>query len=307
MKKLTHPNSYIVTLRSVPPYNFNPKDPEVKVWLDQLKISVGSYYNSSGRGSGTGLSEEEMKVLLPRVINVAYNDLSFRSEVNKYYASFVTRIPSGGLPLEIGLQHDNEKPVTLLAKIKGSEEMEYINLPINIEQYLAYRHAIGHPFTRMSEEEALSDPTAHYYIDDPMDKTVKKNKEIEIADRAYSKYLDVKKDIKTVNMVLTLLGKKVKDIDKDNRIPVLKELMEKDPKTFTEISSDPQLAMKYEISQMVSRNILTAHGNSPRYVITESGTEIAVGIDDLIGWMKDKANSEDVGLLKSKLQASLKG
>lgn len=300
-----HPNSKIVTLKRKVPFGMDIRDPEVLAWLDTGKVSVGSYFNSTGRGNATGLNDVEIKMLLPSIVSVSSNDLTFRKAVSEYYGKITTRIPAKGQPLEIGLELDNEKPITF-SKPGPNGSDEIFNLPINVEQYIAYRHAIGHPHTRLSEEEADSDPTSHYYIDDPINTTDRLNKENDLRDEAMAAYLEIKKDKKSINMVLKLLKLNLADIPQSDRAIRLKKAMEDDPKTFKEVATDPQLAAKYEISQMISKGIIMTVGNQPRYLDAESKVELAQGIDDMLMFMNDKSNSESVLLLKSKLQSSQK-
>lgn len=303
MKK-GHANSNIVTLKWKTPLHLNDKDPEVREWMESFKVSIGSYFNKSGRGNASGLTETEVKLLLPSVVNVSSNDLTFRKAVSHYYGRISTRIPAIGLPLEIGLELDNDKELTYSKKI-GEEEV--FNFPINIDDYLTYRHAIAHPYTRLSEEEAKADPTCLYYIDDPKDQTDKQNKTNEMQDEAMAAYLQAKKDKKTVDMVLRLLGHNLKDIPKEERVVKLKQAMDKDLVKFIKTATDPELVAKYEITQMVSHGVLEPVGTSPRYLDGTSKQELAVGIKDMLLFMKDKGNSETVGLLKARLQEALKG
>src|SRR5690606_19206039 len=114
--------------------------------------AVGPYYQ--GRVPGSGLTFQEQKLLLPDVIGVEANDKDFRREVEKFYHEILTKIPDAGIELEIGLENDNEP-------------LSESNMPLNIKDYVIYRHIINSP--QVAKDKDTADRWGHlkpFYIED---------------------------------------------------------------------------------------------------------------------------------------------
>ena len=92
--------------------------PEVADYFAMSYRAVGSYYKTTGKQFGTGLTREEENILLPEVIGY-YPDSDkreFRRGVGEYYRNINTKIPPEGLRLNISLEKPekelSEKTVT---------------------------------------------------------------------------------------------------------------------------------------------------------------------------------------------------
>jgi hypothetical protein len=189
-------------------------------FMSMSSRSIGSYYESrTTQGQGTGLSIAERKLLIPYLIDIPGNDPTFLKACNAFYGSLVTKIPyEDGLTLEIGLELDNDKPVTHFTGNPDIPDTLRFNLPINIDHYVRYRHALKHPRVAASVDAAKGNQIVDFYIFDEttvLEATQKSNSE---RDKALATYINkIKDDMGKVDRMLTLLGKDPRDFYGPNK------------------------------------------------------------------------------------------
>src|SRR6185369_6924189 len=116
--------------------------------------AIGPYHK--GNVVATGLSREEIKILLPTAAGVGLEpeDRTFTQAVTAFYNSILTRVPQDGLRLEVGLENNEA-------------ELSNTNMPLNVKDYIIWRHAIGHPDVASSREDALRGYNKRFYVLDP--------------------------------------------------------------------------------------------------------------------------------------------
>jgi hypothetical protein len=261
--------------------------------LDQLsmsKKSVGSYFvNRHSTRKGTGLTDEEVRVLLPLLLSMPSDAIDFRKEVDKYYTEINTMIPytEKGLELEVGLEQDSlASPILFKEEDEdGKKVKKYYNLPLNLEEYIKYRHAKGHP--HVAGSPAKSNSTVMFYVEDP-DVTVEDAvKEGELKDDAVNLYQQIKDDPKKVKAVLSLLSnlipkKNPNEIivvdawDESTRKMRLRELAlsPKHWKAFYATANDPNVHNRYLLSELIKVSLLKRAGTS--ILVTESNEVLGI-------------------------------
>lgn len=286
--------------------------------LSYAKKSLGSYF--AGRNSvrkGHGLNDEELELLLPQVLDVRFDDLEFKKLVDRYYTDINTVVPYNdkGLELEVGLRLDNSKPITYTeTKDLGEGKTGTLrNLPLDVEQYVRYRHALGHPDCAASPGEAKGNGTIKYYIEDPDAVLAETVRSSEIKDKAILIYNQIKDEPEKVKMVLTLLKRFIKkkavgeiviisNYNTDQQMIKLRDIAEKEPTEFTKAATDEQLKFKYLLDELISVGLLRRAGSS--ILIAESGDPIGASeqtaVDELF---KNPANAPLLGTLKAQYQA----
>lgn len=281
-----HKNSIQVVIKRVNSINHsNTKAAEE--YSKSASVSIGSYFNKSK--TGTGLDTTETDLLMPILIDYESTDRQFRKHVTKYFDSINTKIPYDGLTLEIGLKEDNQKPVSSS------------NMPIDVEDYVKYHHAKGHPFMASSEEEARGTHSKQYYIEDSKELKKKRSEEIKLKDEAIAKYLEIKSDSKLQSQVLIALGIELKDKEGNpiDKLDVLRSKSEEDPSTFLEIANNPNLKYIAFINDLVTYKVVRKEGN--RYLF--EGSQLGASQVDFIEYLKDEANSDTLTILKAKLSS----
>jgi hypothetical protein len=310
----------IVYLKRATPFVHEAMNSEAM--QEQLALSqrsIGSYLTSkTNKRPATGLTPAEESILLPILLEVSEtNAIEYNKAKFDYFNDIVTKIPGGkvGLPLNIGLR-DNTKPVCSKIKVKqvtseGTEvEIDVINLPDNIEQYIRYRHAINFPDTAKSTEEAIGNSLIQYYIEDPTRVIQNNFKELEIKDNAWTEYVKAKSDPDRVNMLLTVLktyirkqpGKpplNINNLGLEERIIALRDLATNRPEKFYQFAIDKDLKKRYLIEECLAVNILTRIGNT--FVdIEDNNSALGDTINDVVMNLWNPKETSRLNRLKAK-------
>lgn len=299
-------------------------DPSVKSYFGMSMKSIGSYFREFGRTVESGLTRDEAKELVPLLTAVYPEDRKeFNASVQDYYKNLSTKIPEEGLELEIGLENPdlplvywevkkgNGKVEILKQPKAGVEATPILNHPIKLDDYVRYRHALKHPQVGRTLDQAEMYEHVKFYIDDPQLTTAMAIEINDLEDEAGLIYHNNKADEGKVTMILTLLG-----LDTKGKTPKEKVLMLKDTsmankekpevsqkaalEKFINVATDKKLAKKYEIEEFIRTKILERHGT--RILITESGQEIGVDLEDTVGWLFSPENSKEYNIMKAKYQ-----
>lgn len=271
-------------------------DADVRDWFNQAFKAISPYW--IGKVTGTGLSPTEQKLLMPYLHGVEADDKDFRKKTEKYFDEILTKVPPKGLKLEIGLEDDN-KPL-------GED-----NLPLNITEYVAYRHAIKFPQLALSEDEAERSPLKHFFIVDPDHVTSTGLKINELEDQAVACYFKYKDDEIKVDQILTLLGTNIKVMTHSAKVLKLKEVSRKNDnqgeqeqqdtlKRFIEICEDQDIAMKYLLQELVGAQIIEKVGTS--LTIKESGELIGNNAREAVIFLKNAKNTKIYNMLRGQYQ-----
>lgn len=277
-------------------------DPEVQAWMGTSFRAIGPYFEHGGKSVATGLSFEEQKVLLPIILGIENNDKDFRRAVTDYYHSILTRVPKDGVKLQISLEND-------------SEPLSATNLPINIQDYIAYRHLINHPQVAASESEAKTYYTKHFYIVD-QDKLSKQSLKInDIEDKAMSLYMKYKSDTVKTDQILVMLGIDINRMTHEDKVLALKQAATKNEKLtlseqaalinkFIQVCEDKNLEYKYLITEMIGARYLKRVGKN--IVFAETGEKVGEDMEDAVLYFKNPKNSKEALILKAKYELLVK-
>lgn len=272
--------------------------------MSYTKRSIGSYYESkTSTNSGSGLNPTEKKLLLPLILGVDIGP-DFFKKVNDFYIEIDTKIPYGkkGLELEIGLQDDTK-----------SLSME--NLPLNIEEYIRYRHALGHPNVAASPEQAEGVPLnlIWFFVEDPTLVVKRKINAIDLLDRAMVDYQQIKSDPQKVKMIVTIMKNMIKKragfpvpnvdtMSADDQLLALRELATEQAERFHQYANDQNLKKAYFIDRLLTASILSKIGNA--IVDNDSNEKLGDSIKEVITNLWDGKNSSKLTGYKQKLEES---
>lgn len=275
-------------------------DSDVLDWFNQSFKAIGPYWK--GKVVGTGLTPTEQKLLMPYLHGVEADDRDFRKATARFFDEILTRIPPKGLKLEIGLEDDG---------LPVSEN----NMPLDISNYVTYRHAIGSPGLAMSKDMADRDPTKKFYIEDPDAITVTDLELNDLEDKAIAAYFKHKDDELKVDQILTLLGINLKNLSSADKLLKLKQASRRaegkgeseqrhELQRFIDICDDQDLALKYLIQEMVGAQVLEKSGMS--IFIKESGQLIGQNAREAVLYLKNPKNSKVYNMLRGQYQTIVK-
>lgn len=289
---MAHKNSKIVTICRVMSFTHEANnDPETKEWFGQAARDIGSYFQGRySKIAGSGLTQDEEDLLMPKIVGLKKEHEKFRERVENFFHEISTKVPDNGLSLEIGLISDNDAPV--------SAE----NMPLHVENYIKYKHALGHPKVAKSKDEGIGNQLISWYIDNPEDNEDLAKKEAEAKDAAMAIYLSIKEKPETVDRILTNMGVDIRKI-KDPVIE-LRKLAETKSKYFTIVANDKDLETKYRINKLIQTNILELVGT--RIIVKESGKEIGRDMKEAMLWYNDPTYSDQVGAMTARYKEFVK-
>jgi len=289
-----HVNSHVITIFRAGTTLSRSQSKEVEEMFSMAKVSIGSFYEKNSIRIASGLSFDEEELLLPLILDVPATDRDFRKKVSEFYQDIDTDVPyEAGIKLEIGLKKSNEK------------ELAKDNLPLEIMEYLRYRHAIKHPKVALSKDLANGNSMKEFYVFDPKNVQAKNTKRNEEKDAAMQIYLEMKQEAGKVDMMLTLLGIDPREFSNDDlRLEALRQQAENNATRFIGVKEEGELEVRYWIGSMVNTGVLKPIGN--KYTDAETKAIIGNSLEETIAFFKDEDNSDKITVLKALLQEALK-
>ena len=264
---------------------------DIKDFFSDSNRSVGAYFeSSSSKRIGTGLSFDEEKLLLPLLLEVPADHIDFRKKLSEFYCDMDTKVPyDTGRTLEIGLEKSN------------TDNVSSGNMPINIMDYIRYRHAIKHPAVAPNREESTGNGLKDFYIFDKTEVGKKSSKLLEDKDKAMVIYQEVKEDSTKVRQALALLSINPDKLDSDgDRKEALRAASEKDPLKFIKVMGDKDFEITFWLKSMVDAGVLKIMHK--KYFDTETDKMIGNDEEEATYYFKDDTNSDHIGTLKARLQ-----
>lgn len=274
------------------------KDQNVAEFMSQSSKSIGPYLQSNtSKIIGSGLNLVEQNILLPYVLHMDADDKDFKKAVYNFFNSLVTKVGlTHGITLEIGLLEDNSKPVSKT------------NLPIDVEEYIRYRHAKNHPWVAGSRAESDGNQLKYFYIHDSEAQERADNDKLVLQDKAESIWLEIKNHPTKVGMLLTLLGYDIREYlgrnEEQKKQLALKDVITNDAPRFLAVYEADRFELRYWLKAMVTANAVQQLGTS--YVIAENKKLIGRSEMEAILFLEDPANDDTVMYLKGATQDVLR-
>ncbi len=250
---------------------------------DEKVCNLGGYNDRNGVARPLTYAEEDK--WMPEIVGLKVTDPGFRQAVTNWYKSLTLKVKPEGLEFEIGVDEAGN--------------------PYNVEDYVKYLFAKGHPWMAKSREECLGVEHLQFWFEDPEADNKVKSAKLEVSTKAYVEFAKLDDEEEKLDWVLrAVLGKfpeigalseLVKLKVKDKKLKVA-YIIQKDPEYFLEVMSDKDLIYKAELASMVDAGVITKEGN--KYL---NGTENLGSLDSAIAWMKDGNNSAEYAILKARL------
>lgn len=277
----------------------NRPEKEVKLLAENASMAVGSYFKN--RAPATGLTFDEEKELMPDIINIPFEDRDFRREVLRYFKDISTKIPDGeGLTLEIGRKFDNNMPAVYTKVTKDGEEVVY-NQPINVEDYVRYKHALGHPHVTDNIKLLKGNPHIYrFYIEDHEVKENKVKVSFESRKKARNDFYTIDEDLTALEAVLLLSGLNTANIPEREFARKVESLVDNDPDKYLKYREDKLTEQKVIIYKAFDVGAIKKHKNGI-YYLAEDNTELGT-LEEAAKFLTFKKNVKILESLKAQIK-----
>jgi hypothetical protein len=279
-----------------------------KEFMSMSRKSIGPYWKSiNAKAQGSGLDYNEIELLLPHVIDREPTDRDFRTEVAKFYKEIITSIPFGqGRELEVGMLISNKQPMGARLDEDGEPVKTggRINLPIEIMDYIRYRHAQGHPQVGLSKEATVGNSIKLYYIHDLEVADTVMTATTAAMDKAIISYMEISVNPEKVKEMLILLGTDPRDYAGANadaaRSQRLRLYAEKDFANFNKIYSIDNFPLRSKIKALILAGIFSTVGDR----IYEHSTKklLAENMEDAVKVLQSPEFSDNFVMWSGALQ-----
>lgn len=291
---MNNPNSKQVTIFRTNSFMTAAQGPDAAGYLATMKRSIGSNFEGGGsKKVSSGLTFAEEDLLLPRLLEVDASDREFNKKRTEFFCDIDTAVDyAHGRTLEIGLENSN------------TDAVSKSNMPINLMDYIRYRHALKHPQVAASKEEATGNQMIEFYIFDKTKVQANSDLKLELQDSAMKAYLEMEGNQEKVTQGLTLLGISVVGtsglLKPGEQKQLLKDYAVANPDKFLEMYDTKDFEITYNIKNMLNLKVLKKLGD--KYFEAETDVLIANSMEELIWFFKDDLNSDRIVSLKAQTQ-----
>lgn len=266
-------------------------------YFNQGFRDISSYFVKDSMRPGTGIPIKHEDILLPYILNMSKDDRGFRKAVTDFYFDITTRVDPhdpvrniGGTPLEISLE-DPTKPLSA------------DNLPVNIIDYLRYKHALSHPEVAPDQKSGAGDMLKAFYIYDPEREAENQERIEDLKDEALEAYGQIKGKASTIMRYLSVLEADRSRYEGNERA-YLRSIADSNPVRFLEVHKDPDLKLKHFVNVTVELRILERVGD--RLVWAETKEFFASDAQEAVAYLKDPKNNETYMSLRANVEERLK-
>jgi hypothetical protein len=263
------------------------------VFKDSI-TKIGSEWKENTRSMIRGLSVEEEKAYLPRILQVQPDSPNWDRALEQYWADFSLRVPSEGLELEIYVDKNNNPTES------------------NLKDFISFRFAKVSSRVAVTPEEIENKAMFPYYVEDKKAQNLSAYEKLQISKRASLNFMKlVKSDDNNaftnpdkVDWVLELYKRTdsslptIASMDSTDKEVYLSNKSAEDAETFNAIVEDPQLESKSFIVKCISLGVLTRIGNA----ILNGQEKIGDSLEEAVYYLQDAKNSKVDITLKQRVK-----
>lgn len=249
---------------------------------ENAKVKLSNVY-SGGRpihAFDPNSEAEELKKIMPKVIDADPNDSRFYDKVSKWNVELSVNIPHEGKSLNISTYEDGT--------------------PVVPRDYCIYKFALNHPLVAKNEEEAKTYRMMKYWIEDPKEVLDKQTNKTETKAQAWTEFIEIKENEDKLNHMLRVFaGLQPERIGtKEEKVNELSSRMENDPEEFIKVANNKDLELEDFVLQLIENNVLRKIGNQ----IMFNDEVLGDTMDEVVAFLKNKRHSSTLSTLKAKLK-----
>ena len=304
--------------------------------LSKRRDFIGSSVISSRTLSS---NKGEIEAYFPDLIGLSPNNENFITRVKQYLNNIQISVNELGRKFDISFRYnkyidfrkiqDQEKAIeekyrqadksnlgelkkALAAKIAAINDLESTKYlygrPVNIEDYLMYRHCLL--YKDIAKDTALinSDPSIRFYFkDDQKEADLQRKLRIE-TNKAKANFVTMITDDELFNAVYAqycvTVGKPVLVSSLEDRIIKENELdkfSSNEPIKFNKMFNDNDIKIKSTIEILIERGEFI-RSKYNQNIITPEGDFIGANVKEAVAWFKNPANADMVNAYKNKLK-----
>jgi hypothetical protein len=236
-----------------------------------------------GRRVAKGITEDEEKVLLPKLFGIPDTHPDYHKKVDNFWNSLTRPVKySTGLELDISTNSDGE--------------------PINIEDYIIYKRAQLNPRVASSKDMSRTSTNYWFYIYDEESEKLTTNQHVKKTTEAMQLYTKYSDDLNTIDLLLWMFNDNPHLMDNIEKQNNLFEKAQTYPEQFIDYCKDKDLATKAEILSLLYYQVIRKVGDTYAFIDSVMGDNI----DDAVLFYKDPKNSSLVTNMKAQLKAKRK-
>lgn len=239
--------------------------------------SIGATFDKSGK-TNTGLTYEEEKKLMPRILGITKENTEFDRKVQEYFTNLTIRVVwDEPYPLEIGLDKDGD--------------------PLNVTDYVKYKFALANTNeVASSKKDAIGNK--RFYIEDPSMEIDKKYDLLKLKKEAFKEFYKLQDNQEKLNMIMSVLGIDIRNITDKEKDLKIEDYINDNPQKFIDVVSDKNLEIKSFIENCITAQVITKIGNT----YLDGDIELGKSFDEAVMFLKDKKNSDVFVKLKARLE-----
>lgn len=296
---------------------------------------IGSSINSSRILSS---NKKEIETYFPALIGIASNNENFITRVKQYLNNIRIQVDEDGRTFDTSFRYNtyrdylkvkseiekvedeynavdkrNEVALKKALKVKclRLNEIETskcsLGYPINLEDYLMYRHCLL--YNDVCKEISLinSDPNYRFYFKDDnkeQERIVKLRKSKNIAKVHYIEAISDNELFDNIFVqycsIMGLPIVQTMKLDRNVKEEYLDKFSTEEPEKFNRIFSNKNLKLVSLIEMLIARGELLRIGNSQN-ITTSDGTFIGANMNEAVAWFNDPANASLVNAFQNKL------
>lgn len=271
-------------------FNLIPKTKEAQGIRDEVTLKIGSQWKVGTRDIIRGLSPEEERRFLPKILGVGVSSEKWDEKCLLYWADFSIQIPNNdqGIILEAGYK---------IERTGAGEEI----VPINLDDYMKYKFCLENGKVANEDQD---NPLVYDFkiVDLAKDEEAKEKihtakKSIETVYLKLIQSNDSKERLK-IDWILETIGGPdgkgisiagLSDIQKEMKLEVIKN---ENLDEFIKVVNDEDLQFKAVLRKAVSVGKLDIQGETYFY-----GNKAIGNLNDTIGYFKNPNNIKDYQII----------
>ena len=304
--------------------------------LGQRKDTIGSSITSCRTLSSNA---EEVNAYFPALVGLSPNHPDFTSRVKAWLSNIQFVVNENDVPLDISFVYKKKSDYIEFKRKEDAIDEEYakvdrsnialikeaikrrvdalntlesekhkVGRPVNLEQYIIYRHCLL--YRDVAKDIALvnSDPSLRFYIKDEAKEAEKEKKRTEQRMQAMSKFIEINGIPSKRNAIyITIVAGRNENVSEAllksdvEKQAYLMDFVNTNPEKFNKLVADKNITTKAFIETLIVRGELI-RSEYNQQISTADGTLIGSNMNAAVAFFNNPDNKDMRGLFENKLK-----